>query len=143
MGRNHQLLFSLIFHVSAFCRSDTYSSNGVNEGTPYLAEPLNSLQEDFSGVGGSHTGRTRQGGHAVSTMGEMRASDSTGVLDFTEHQGEGSARSSRQGSLKGSGEAEDGNIPKTNWNRTLDTAVSIPEGSEERADEHEANASID
>lgn len=34
-------------------------------------------------------------------------------------------------------------IPKSDWGRTLDTTVSIPEGPEERADEHEANASLE
>lgn len=34
-------------------------------------------------------------------------------------------------------------VPKSDWGRTLDTTVSIPEGPEERADEHEANASLE
>eukprot|EP00903_Cladosiphon_okamuranus_P014853 g13754.t1 len=38
---------------------------------------------------------------------------------------------------------EDEDIPKSDWGRTLDTTVSIPEGPEERADEHEANASLE
>lgn len=28
------------------------------------------------------------------------------------------------------------------WNKTLDTTISIPEGPEARADEHEANAAL-
>lgn len=43
----------------------------------------------------------------------------------------------------GGGRLEDEDIPKSDWGRTLDTAVSIPEGPEERADEHEANASLE
>jgi len=38
---------------------------------------------------------------------------------------------------------EDEEIPKSDWGRTLDTAVSIPEGPEERADQHEANAFLE
>ncbi|CAB1119684.1 unnamed protein product [Ectocarpus sp. CCAP 1310/34] len=41
----------------------------------------------------------------------------------------------------GEGRLEDEDIPKSDWGRTLDTTVSIPEGAEERADQHEANAS--
>lgn len=41
----------------------------------------------------------------------------------------------------GQGRLEDEDIPKSDWGRTLDTTVSIPEGAEERADQHEANAS--
>ena len=41
------------------------------------------------------------------------------------------------------GGLQDEDIPKSDWGRTLDTAVSIPEGPEERADEHEANASLE
>ncbi|CAM9285916.1 unnamed protein product, partial [Scytosiphon promiscuus] len=37
---------------------------------------------------------------------------------------------------------EDQDVPKSDWGRTMDTAISIPEGgAEERADQHEANAS--
>ena len=43
----------------------------------------------------------------------------------------------------GGGRLEDEDIAKSDWGRTLDTAVSIPEGPEERADEHEANASLE
>lgn len=43
----------------------------------------------------------------------------------------------------GGGTLEDEDIPKSDWGRTLDTAVSIPEGPDERADEHEANASLE
>lgn len=43
----------------------------------------------------------------------------------------------------GRGRLEDEDIPRSDWGRTLDTAVSIPEGPEERADEHEANASLE
>lgn len=31
---------------------------------------------------------------------------------------------------------------KSDWNKTMDTNISIPEGPEERADEHEANADL-
>ncbi|CAM9729359.1 unnamed protein product [Ectocarpus sp. 8 AP-2014] len=41
----------------------------------------------------------------------------------------------------GEGRLEDEDIPKSDWGRTLDTTVSIPEGAEERADQHETNAS--
>ncbi|CAM9837616.1 unnamed protein product [Pylaiella littoralis] len=49
----------------------------------------------------------------------------------------------RRSERVGGGRLEDEDIPKSDWGRTLDTAVSIPEGPEERADEHEANASLE
>lgn len=51
-------------------------------------------------------------------------------------------RSGRGGIGRGQGRLEDQDIPKSDWGRTLDTTISIPEGgAEERADQHEANAS--
>ncbi len=72
----------------------------------------------------------------------------------------GTAETQRQGGSSGGGNStvggsasarsggggqrlEDEDIPKSDWGRTLDTAVSIPDGPEERADEHEANASLE
>lgn len=34
-------------------------------------------------------------------------------------------------------------MSRSDWNKTLDTSISIPAGPEERADEHEANASLE
>lgn len=47
------------------------------------------------------------------------------------------------GSFDGMGRIGHDLVPRSDWNKTLDTAVSIPEGPEERADEHEANASLE
>eukprot|EP00752_Nemacystus_decipiens_P010049 g8959.t1 len=51
--------------------------------------------------------------------------------------------SDKPGDYGGRRRLEDEDLPRSDWGRTLDTAVSIPEGPEERADEHEANASLE
>lgn len=65
-----------------------------------------------------------------------------------DHHGSEKASGGRAGDRdkpvdRNGGRLEDEDIPKSDWGRTLDTAVSIPEGPEERADEHEANASLE
>lgn len=64
----------------------------------------------------------------------------------TQHEGKnasGGRVGGKPASLNGGGRLEDEDIPKSDWGRTMDTVVSIPEGPEERADEHEANASLE
>ncbi|CAM9763361.1 unnamed protein product, partial [Ectocarpus fasciculatus] len=68
------------------------------------------------------------------------------AMDAEDGRAFGNARQQRnslepRSKRPGQGRLEDEDIPKSDWGRTLDTTVSIPEGAEERADQHEANAS--
>ncbi|CAM9247015.1 unnamed protein product [Laminaria digitata] len=135
--------------------SDTYSSTApsVDGAVSTFADPLESqLRSSRDGRGGgmhqgdgsrprSNVGRRASGaGSSTHASSHGRQSEvSSGRRKTRTASDQRTSRSSR--SSKAREEFED--IPKSDWGRTLDTAVSIPEGPEERADEHEANASLE
>lgn len=127
------------------CRSETYSSTvpSVDGADPTFVDPLGSQirsprdgrgagthQGDGSRLRGNTEKKASAAGNIAHTASRRRQSQSSKTLANSER------RSSRTRY-----EYED--IPKSDWGRTLDTTVSIPEGPEERADEHEANASLE
>lgn len=133
-------------------RSETYSSTDPSDhaGVSAFAEPpgehspATSVPPMQAGSGyerpnGTSTGpsknkpharRGSNGGIATQNGRERTSDDRVGDKD-------------QPAGRNGGGRLEDEDIPKSDWGRTLDTAVSIPEGPEERADEHEANASLE
>lgn len=136
--------------LSLTFRSETYSSTDASDhaGVSAFADPgeehspatgLPPMQAEYDGPGGiltdpnankSHARRGSNGGIATQHGREKTSDDRVGDAD-------------KLAGRQGGGRLEDEDIPKSEWGRTLDTAVSIPEGPEERADEHEANASLE
>lgn len=95
--------------------------------------PTSDSSQDVSttNVKGGRTVTSRQ------STGRDASSRHPGDNEAIGHRGSATA-----GALDGIESVDHGMIPRSDWNKTLDTAVSIPEGPEERADEHEANASL-
>lgn len=119
------------------CRSETYSSTdpSVHGGAALaFADPPKSLRGSFQDVDAYTTDK----------KGDRGSSEARGS---TWRENQRYTRRSNDDTFGGGGVVEDrdiyGRYGEGDWNKTLDTAVSIPEGPEERADEHEANASME
>lgn len=116
-------------------RSATYSSTDPSEKATLLAfenNPRNSSQarRSFSAV--------PLGTNGATVSGRLHQSQDDHDKSSADRNGSSAGRGT------GDGRLEDQDIPKSDWGRTLDTAISIPEGgAEERADQHEANASLE
>lgn len=140
-------------HVCTFVldhRSDTYSSTNpsVNGFAAALADGSKSVRTSFPGVELSPTSDSSQDVPTTNVKGgrTVTSRQSTGRDVSSRHPGDnatiGHRGSATDDALDGMGSVDQDMIPRSDWNKTLDTAVSIPEGPEERADEHEANASL-
>lgn len=133
--------FPVYFDLRPF-RSETYSSTDPSENAAVSAfadAPWgNNLAPNFPEIEVENSrarGSSKQSNRKLSVAG-------TAARRRSERVGGGIIGGSKT-DQNGGGRLEDEDIPKSDWGRTLDTAVSIPEGPEERADEHEANASLE
>ena len=136
-------------------RSETYSStaSSIDGAVSTFAGPLESEQgsardgrvsvaHQVDGRPRSNLGRRASGaGVHASSQSHRRQSENSGRRGSKSLPASGRRASKTSRDNRARDDLED--IPRSDWGRTLDTTISIPEGPEERADEHEANASLE